>query len=650
MVKIKVLAAVGLLAVGGVHGQNLFTYGKYAVSAQAFKDAFYKNAPDTNRRQAMEAYLPLYTAYRLKLQHAYDLRMDPLPTQRQELERYRQQLQESFLKEKGKADDLVAEALQRSQQDIELGHLMIAFTPQDSASQKAAEAQASRAYAHLKAGKPFGQVVEAFSTDAEQKASQGYAGWITVFTLPYVYENAIYALPVGGYTQPITGSNAVHIFLKKAERPARGKIKVAHLQRYIPANAPVALRQQEQRLADSLYQALQAGADFGQLALRFSTDRSSYSNGGLLPEFGVAQYSQAFEDAAFSLTSPGQLTRPFATEYGLHILKLIRRIPPAKNAEEDAEQYAALQAAVFNDKRMEARRQQYLRSQLPKMGYAKLPLPEPLAWQWMDSVQAGKQPATLKGISPQTALFKLGNQLFTLQQYAQYVRQQPKMAPPVAADYRRWMDGFVLQQAEAYYQQNLERYEPAFAAQLQEFKDANLLFEAMEQEVWAKAAADEQALKKYYTAHAAQYTWPPSARVLVCSGADSLIMATVYHQIKANAGNWRTILQPFTETVMADSLRMAQDQLLLPAGPPASAGLLTPLHRQSPEDMWNFTYIFEMITQPGPRTYEEARGLVVNDYQNLLEEQWLNRLRKKYPVTLNQAVWRQLLAAESLRK
>jgi peptidyl-prolyl cis-trans isomerase SurA len=43
------------------------------------------------------------------------------------------------------------------------------------------------------------------------------------------------------------------------------------------------------------------------------------------------------------------------------------------------------------------------------------------------------------------------------------------------------------------------------------------------------------------------------------------------------------------------------------------------------------------------RSFAEARGLVINDYQNILEQQWVGELKKKYPVKLNEAVFKEML-------
>jgi peptidyl-prolyl cis-trans isomerase SurA len=46
----------------------------------------------------------------------------------------------------------------------------------------------------------------------------------------------------------------------------------------------------------------------------------------------------------------------------------------------------------------------------------------------------------------------------------------------------------------------------------------------------------------------------------------------------------------------------------------------------------------KMYNTEDQRSYDEAKGLVINDYQLLLEERWINQLKKKYPVKVNEAV------------
>ena len=55
-----------------------------------------------------------------------------------------------------------------------------------------------------------------------------------------------------------------------------------------------------------------------------------YMNGGVMPEFGIAKYDGGFEDIAFSLKKDGDISEPFQTEFGYHILKRISRSPYPK--------------------------------------------------------------------------------------------------------------------------------------------------------------------------------------------------------------------------------------------------------------------------------------------------------------------------------
>jgi peptidyl-prolyl cis-trans isomerase SurA len=43
------------------------------------------------------------------------------------------------------------------------------------------------------------------------------------------------------------------------------------------------------------------------------------------------------------------------------------------------------------------------------------------------------------------------------------------------------------------------------------------------------------------------------------------------------------------------------------------------------------------------RTFEEARGLVINDYQNVLEQQWVEKLKVKYPVKINEKLFQEMI-------
>ena len=99
-----------------------------------------------------------------------------------------------------------------------------------------------------------------------------------------------------------------------------------------------------------------------------------------------------------------------------------------------------------------------------------------------------------------------------------------------------------------------------------------------------------------------------------------------------------------SDGVSADSGRFEMTQIPgLNSKTPVTKGTITTPVVNKSDNTASFAYITHIYTKPEPRTYEEAKGLVVNDYQVELEQKWLAELRKKYPVTVNQAVLASLL-------
>lgn len=639
--KLLACLSAGLSISTFLSAQTLFTYGNKPVSQAEFIRAFEKNPDSGNRKKAMVEYLPLYINYKLKVQDAIDKKMDTLPNQRVELQNYRTQLEESFINEKSNADNLVKQAFERSQTDILLGHLFIGFDPKDTASVARAEKAATGAEAALKAKQDFAAVVNQYSTDENNKKNGGQSGWITVFSIPYNYENTVYNEPVGGTTAAIKGTTGFHIFKKIAERPAVGRVHIAQIMLVNTDQGSAAGEQKTKQLADSLYQALQNGAAFDDLARKFSNDRTSYAAGGTLPEFGVGAYDAGFEEKAFSLKNKGEISQPFQTAYGWHILKLLDKNPAAKNM---ADVEATLRQKVLSGNRTETAKAQYIKSQIPKMGFKPANVEQKLLWQYVDSATKSGNVKSLK-ITPRTALFSFGKQNTTATEFAQYVKSARMTGSPKAnKTYPELMEDFIQFSAEDYQRRNLDKVEPGFGIQVKEFQDANLLFESMDKNVWTKASSDSAGLKKYYDQHKASYKWGASTVAVLVTATDTAVAAKVFSEIKANPTGWRQITEKYTEGVIADSGRYEVSQLPIAPGSQTQLvkGAVTTPVRNEVDGSQTFAYIIELMPDNSQRSFDEARGFVINDYQQVLEERWLTALKKKYPVKVNEAVWKKL--------
>ena len=110
----------------GSFAQNVFTYGKNAVTKDEFEKAFNKNPNlPTDRKAALREYLNLYINFKLKVQAAYDAGLDKDPTQQYELQNFKTQLAENIINEQANIKELVKEAFDRSQKEVQLAQVFI---------------------------------------------------------------------------------------------------------------------------------------------------------------------------------------------------------------------------------------------------------------------------------------------------------------------------------------------------------------------------------------------------------------------------------------------------------------------------------------------------------------------------------------------
>ena len=110
----------------------------------------------------------------------------------------------------------------------------------------------------------------------------------------------------------------------KAMIGERGLVRPAHILLRLSTQATAQQQELVKQRIDSVYRALQGGADFAEMARKVSQDPSSASRGGELPWIAPAQTLKEFEDVAYSL-APGDMSKPFISPIGYHIILMKER-------------------------------------------------------------------------------------------------------------------------------------------------------------------------------------------------------------------------------------------------------------------------------------------------------------------------------------
>lgn len=109
----------------------------------------------------------------------------------------------------------------------------------------------------------------------------------------------------------------------------KGLFTASHILLSVPQKASGEAQDSVRLRADSLYNAIRGGADFAEMARKYSQDPRTAENGGLLPTLAPGQTVKEFEDVAYSL-GDGEMSRPFLSPFGYHIIKMKERsqVPP----------------------------------------------------------------------------------------------------------------------------------------------------------------------------------------------------------------------------------------------------------------------------------------------------------------------------------
>ena len=241
-------------------------------------------------------------------------------------------------------------------------------------------------------------------------------------------------------------------------------------------------------------------------------------------------------------------------------------------------------------------------------------------------------------------VFSFSQRAYTIKEWMDFARAiRPTRAGSGLSD-KDLFQRYIERTAMDYYRNHLEQYNKDFAFQLNEFKEGNLLFEIMQRKIWDKASADSAGLARYYEAHKGKYWWNASADALLFTCDSSGTAEALKARLMARpVGGWR---------VSADSMGAAIQRRWggMNWRKSRELPLERPWHRRlrsSPankaDNTVSFAYILTVYDNREPRSYHDARGFVINDYQGWLEEQWVAELRKEYPVKIDEQVFKALL-------
>ena len=453
----------------------------------------------------------------------------------------------------------------------------------------------------------------------------------------YPFENAAYTTEVGGVSEPIRTRFGYHVIKVHDKRPSKGKVKVAHIM--IRGAKGAEPDSSAQTKAQQIYEQLQQGADWNELAERFSEDVTTRSSGGELPYFGTGNMIESFEDAAFALKNKGDISPPVKTRFGWHVIKLIDR----QGLEPLSELRSSLERRIDRSVRSQVMESEMVDLLKEENGYQANP--EVIIAAIQQLYTAPTSPAT--NPAPDETLFTMQDTALTVENYYAFARQQPEGIPTDSAAAQRAYQVFESQSILTYEERHLlDKYED-YRRILQEYRDGILLFDIMEQKVWSKAMEDSVGLREYFTAHQEDYQWKERARVTLVDAESEKVL----NQVKQELSDQQLPL-PEKERAALEKKYTKESPLALQIRqntyerdePRTTAESVIDAIEWVPgeytvENNGRFYYILvHEVLPPKLKELGEIKGIVIADYQNYLDQQWITSLRQQYPVETHEDV------------
>ena len=631
----------------------LMTIGDQDITVKEFCDVYYKNnlKSDVIEKKSVDEYLDLFTTFRMKVMEAERLQLDTSARFQKELAGYRKQLAKPFMSSDDITEELLEEAYQRKLKDIRASHILI------RCDKKALPSDTLKAYnkamdIRKKAlkGEDFGKLADQYSEDPSARDSKGTSdtparpgnhgdlGYFSVFDMVYPFETGAYNTKEGEVSMPVRSDFGYHIIKVQSVTDALGSIQAAHIFLQLPFDAPeedvVAMKQK----ADNIYAQLmeQNGKNWNEMVRQYSDDKGTINNNGMLSQFTVNRIVPEFIEACKSI-NVGEIAKPVRTNYGFHIIKLIKTTGVGTFDKERQ----SLSERVEKDMRSKKSEELVLKQVRKEYKFKQNDKNLEAFFATIDSTILDKAYEPSKDVKMNDVLFSLQGNQTKVSDFVDYIKQnmtKQRYVTPATYAYQLY-ESFCNETVMNYADAHLEDKYPEFKTLVQEYKDGIMLFDLMNLEVWDKAVKDTLGLKEFHARNASNYMWGERAlaTIVTVTRPESLpaVKALMDKGIE---------LDSLKSAMLQDSIKYAfvrkgyyqrgdnqyVDQTEWKVG----------VRNEIPSTVDQTTTIvcIRELREPEQKTLKEARGLVTSDYQVELEQQWVKALKERYPVKINEKV------------
>ncbi len=604
----------------------LFSIGNKPVYTDEFIRLYRKNHLKSAdfTEEKVNQYLDLFINFKLKVEEALARGLDTTKAFQKEFNTYKQELKKPYLLQKDDLTKFTQEAYQRLKEEVKASHILIMVKPE------AAPADTLAAYNKLMSlkvkiskGEDFGKVAREFSEDPSAKTNEGNLGFFTALQMVYPFEEAAFKLHPGEISNPVRTRFGYHLIKVTDRAPAKGEVEVSHILLRTGNGQDTKIKN---KIFD-IYDQLQGGRSWDELCREYSDDPATKESGGRLRAFGVGAFAAVpeFEKTAFALQHPGEISDPFQSAVGWHIIKLEKKIPLPPYADVEA----SLKRRVARDERMQIADHRQLEEKKKEWSYSEDAQVKQAVIAAVDSTILNgtwkfKGDPTLKA----KQLFTLRNKPILASDFISFMEESHTVvSSSVPARVSALYDAFVSERIAQLEEADLYASNAEYRTLLNEYKEGILLFTVMEKEVWNRDAEDSVGVRKFYEETKDNYKAGDRVHARVFS-ADRKLYDQIISRLAANDSIRRDEMKKLKVLHGWHNFERGENKIV------DKGGWSVGLHPVETESGFNLVEIDNLVA-PGIKSFQDARTQVTSAYQEQLEKKWIASLKLKFPVKIN---------------
>jgi len=382
-----------------------------------------------------------------------------------------------------------------------------------------------------------------------------------------------------------------------------------------------------------IYNKAASGDDFAQLARTHSQDPTTAGKGGEMEWFGISKYDPMFEDVAFGLDKDDEISHPFETSGAWYVLKrLEKKEGNSKDIDKDL-----ITKKVKQSDRYKIQRKGHIQEILDGYGF-ELKQPSFNEFRKFAIDRFESSVFRFEEVETKTDVVNITGNSYTNVQLGQYLTKNTYKYRrlPAANRFDQFFEDFKEEKAIEFHIYEYAKENKEYGALMNEYRDGILLFDLMEQKVWSKAVQDTAGLRAYFNTHQENFKNPEMAEIRAYKAGSEKNAVLLSKALKSDPElidmSWLTKLRKKDIRTSHDKMVVNKDDAL--ASKISWAKGIYTVNMENGIEIWQVT---DILPETNKR-FEDSKGFAIAEYQEFLEAQWIDELKGKFKVVIDEDV------------